>query len=240
METSKISLLVKFVDDLGGAMDVGSILMLEEIMNGFIDGLSVKREDNDISISYLNCKINRRDDNTVGFIWLLPSYSSRQIINFHSNHSNYMKKNVVKEYIISSAIKISTDENIFKTIMNLKKTLRRSNYPDNFFHNYIHQSMDNLGYLEIASTIGSPSQLFDFKRELMVKQMGIRNSNVHRNDGVKKRRLDRFISIPFNRILFQRSEFQNNFCFQKNFKRISDFRLTTMDYITLLDWYWLT
>lgn len=47
IEQDKISFLVKFVVDIGGAMDNDTILAFEEMLNGIVDGLTVKRENED-------------------------------------------------------------------------------------------------------------------------------------------------------------------------------------------------
>lgn len=104
IEKDKISFLLKYVDYIGGEMDDETILVLE-FLKSIVDGLSIKRTDGDDQqrVSYLNCKMNKRDDNSDGSSWWQKSYSSCHIMNFYSNHSNY----VVKEYITTSPFKKS-------------------------------------------------------------------------------------------------------------------------------------
>lgn len=120
IEENKISFLFKYIDDLSGAMDTDTIQIFENLLNSAINGLMVKREgeDEENSVSYLNCKINRREDNTIGLIWWQKPYSARQILNLHSNHPYHMKKNIIKEYI-DNTIRITTDEHLPKAISEL-------------------------------------------------------------------------------------------------------------------------
>lgn len=131
-------------------------------------------------------------------------------MNFHSNHPKYMKRNVVREYI-TNAIKITTDENIFKSVMNIKKILRRSSYPENFYKNFIFQSLSNLAIFQPSVSVGAPDMI-DFRRELLMRQFGegefnkIFNSEIENTKEKKKQKNGyRFVAIPFNRILFQKS-----------------------------------
>lgn len=136
MDKSKISFLVKFVDDLGGAMDVEIIPIIENHLNSVIKDLHVERTDEDEqkSVSYLNCKLIRREDNTVGFAWRHKYYASRQILNFHSNHPLVIKQNVIKEYI-KNALEVTTDDYVYKSVCEIEKVLKRSCYPKKFYIN---------------------------------------------------------------------------------------------------------
>lgn len=168
-EEDKLLFLFKYLDDRSGAMDVDVINNFELLLNA--NGLSVKREDEDNSVSYLNCKMNRRVDNTIGMAWWQKCYSSKQILNFHSNHPLYMKKNVVKEYI-NNALKITTDEHLSETIINLMKTLRRISYLDNFFKKLIFNSINDLKKsAAVTSVIGSVDAVFDYEKEILVRSL---------------------------------------------------------------------
>lgn len=220
IEENKISFLFKFVDDLGGAIDADTIPIFEDLLNNAISGLSVKREDEDEnkSVSYLNCKMNRREDNSIGFIWWQKSYSSRQIMNFHSNHPYYVKRNVVREYI-SNAIRITTDEHLSEAVCELMKTLKRSSYPENFIMPLIFQTIKSLKSSDFSSTFGSPDCSFDCEKELSVRRLGrlglfneMEQNELKKKQVIKRKvkRLDRpeqkrYVTMPFNRLLFMNS-----------------------------------
>lgn len=219
---NEFSFLVKFVDDICGAMKVEAAKKFEELMNNIVEGLSVKREDEDESgsVTYLNCRIIRRTDNTIGFSWWQKPYSSQQILNFHSNHPVYMKRNVVEEYI-SNAIKITTDDNVFKTVMNLKKILKRSNYPQNFYLKFIQRTLISLGRLHNYDSVDHPDPI-ELKEELLLKQYGegeyrkfrkicMTNPSNHRKRKTKKIEVKiktkrNFISTPYNENIFQKTQ----------------------------------
>ncbi len=141
-------------------MDSEIIPVFEAYMNDMIPGLKIEREDEDEnnSISYLNCKMNRREDNTIGFVWWHKEYSSRQILNFHSNHPLFMKRNVVNE-CIKNALSITTDDYLFKAVSDVKKILRRSSYPETFFLGYLNQALENLMKIEISSMTGAETKI---------------------------------------------------------------------------------
>lgn len=215
-QKNEISFLVKFVDDIASAMDTKIISKFEEILNSTISGLYVKREDEDEnrSISYLNCEINRREDNTIGVKWIQKKYSSRQIMNFHSNQPYYMKLNVVKEYI-KNAIKITTDDHLPETITRLTKALNRSSYPNNFYEKFIVESLWNTGKLQTTSEIDNPDEKLNCEMELLstcLKEGTIDNNSQiqslvkhNKKKGQNPTRKPKFIPMPFNNNLFKRS-----------------------------------
>lgn len=81
IDKNKITFLVKFLNDIGGAMDIETISTFESYLNGIVDNLHVDREDEDEkrSVFFLNCKMFKREDNIVGFSWWHKPFSSRQI-----------------------------------------------------------------------------------------------------------------------------------------------------------------
>lgn len=211
IDKDKISFLVKYVDDLGGAMDESIISVFESHLNGIVSGLRVEREDedNERSITYLNCKLRRRTDNTIGFSWWNKPYSSRQILNFHSNHPYHTKWNVVKEYI-KNALAITTDECVSTTVSELKTILRRSSYPNNFFEKYIFESLMDLGKLNVSSESGSTDNNLDCERELLLRwgrklPTKIMEKNNQNSNGAIRRKNEKFVKIPFNKSLFRSS-----------------------------------
>lgn len=130
-----------------------------------------------------------------------------------------MKRNVVYEYI-RNAIKISTDEHVFKTLTKVKRTLRRSNYPEHFYKTFMLESITNLGKLQDVGLVGNPEAI-DFRTELSIRHFG--NGEFHkaitgmnktfktlknRKSGVKKRPKgnSRFVSIPFHEAIFRRTK----------------------------------
>lgn len=205
IEENKISFVVKFVDDLGSAMD-----------SNMVKDLRIDREDEDEgqSVSYSNCKLIRRKDNTIGFVWWQKPYSSKQILNFHSNHPLIMKRNVVCEYI-KNALTITTDDYIFKAVAGLNSVLKRSSYPENFFKNYVLETLKNLQQLQVSSILGCTNKEFNFENELLsrwIKTIPEENVkimkckvNKYNNKGQRSSQLKWFITIPFNNKLFDRA-----------------------------------
>lgn len=173
---TEISFLFKYVDDISGAMIEKSVETLEMKLNSAIRGLKVKREvENEMrSISYLNCEINRREDNTIAMKWCQKGCSSRQILNFHSNHPYHVKMNVVREFI-DRAIRVTTDDHMNETVKKLMVTMNRSSYPPNFYEKLIANSLRAVGKLQTTSIVGNPDNQFDCEMELFVRSLGGKN-----------------------------------------------------------------
>lgn len=223
VEERKITFLVKFVDDIGGAMDVDTIPIIENFLNNIIEDLRVVRTDEDEfkSLSYLNCKLIRREDNTISFAWWHKSYASRQLLNYHSNHPHTMKQNIIKEYI-KNALSITTDDYIYKSLCEIEKVLKRSSYPEAYYLHYLSKSLKNLSKLQDLSSVGCIDNNFCPENELMLRWIGKtrmnfynkRNSNVNITKYKKAKttknqnlfRKMKYIAIPFNENLFRRSE----------------------------------
>lgn len=75
-------------------------------------------------------------------IRLVSVGGKKLILHFHSIHPLYMKKNVVREYV-NNALKITADDHLVKAVFELKKTLRRSSYPESFYSEFISQFLNN-------------------------------------------------------------------------------------------------
>lgn len=112
-------------------------------------------------------------------------------------------------------MKISTDENVFKTIMNVKKILRRSSYPENFFMKYVAKFVTDLEVFHDVEDVGNPDPI-DFKQEMIARHFGVGEYHKFENGNygngkycngknMKSTNNKRFVKIPFNKILYRKS-----------------------------------
>lgn len=142
-KTEEISFLCKNVDDIFTAVDSEIIDNLQDEINSQQTGLKVKieRENQLHEVNYLNLTIGRyhNENNIIHLKWWQKDCSAKHILDYHSFHLIRIKDSVVQEFI-NSALSITSVQHWQKTIKNIRITLRRSNYPNKFINEKIHNA----------------------------------------------------------------------------------------------------
>lgn len=180
MDKNHIPFICKYVDDFAAIIEKTSIEMFERKMNQTMPDLPIERSDEDKrgNITYLDIKITRNDDGNLDTEWWQKECSTRQILNFHSNHPTFMKRNMVKEFI-RHAITITSPNRHRATIQRLTHTLRRSSYPKNFILKQLKHILEEIGSIITTSHVGNPDPTFDFNKEIDTRKQA--NTNKYLN-----------------------------------------------------------
>lgn len=130
----EISFIYKYVDDFIGAIK----RYIDEVQRVIVSlhtgmKLKVQLEDEENEVVYLQTKIGRDlvNGNSIHVRWHQKDYCAKRILDFHAFHQWQMKDNVVKEFV-KSALQLSSTQHWKYVIRNLRKTLRNSNYPNQY------------------------------------------------------------------------------------------------------------
>lgn len=136
-DAESISFLYKYVDDVFSSIREENIVMVKEKVSRSVGmELTITEENDECEIEFLDCIFRRNPDLTISSRWMKKNYSSKSILNFHSNHPIAMKKNVITElirhaFLVTSPVFFEDTRNL------LSDVLRRSSYPEAIIKAYI-------------------------------------------------------------------------------------------------------
>lgn len=155
MGNSRMPLLCKYIDDFATLIREEDALAFENHLCSKIPELPLKRNppEGDGSVCYLDVRILRLDGEFLTE-WWQKDCSNKKILNFHSHHPVYMKRNIVISYI-KHALDVTSKSRYQNVIRAVQKTLRRSSYPRNFVSKCLKSVLNDIGGIFVTSTYGT-------------------------------------------------------------------------------------
>lgn len=110
-DASDISFLFKYVDDIVSSAHPDRSAQLLSSISADVVGMDItlSAEDENSSVTYLDCNMKRNPDGTISTSWSKKSYSSCSILNKHSYHPEVMKENSVRE-LVRHAFSVTTED----------------------------------------------------------------------------------------------------------------------------------
>lgn len=153
----EISFIFKYVDDIVAAIDKDRVFAIQQAIESLTSGMKLKLtyENEEGEVDFLQLKIRRNhEDNILDIKWIQKEYSARHILDFHSFHPRRMKDSVINEYI-KNALKLTSVKHWNSTIIELRKTLRNSNYSNAIVEGKINFTVDALKNKNKRSRIGA-------------------------------------------------------------------------------------
>jgi len=188
--TQKISFIFKFVDDIFAAMHKDSINDFHETMHENMRGMNLVRTDENEckEVEYLDCIFTRNEsDNTISYRWTKKDYSSLIILNFHSNHPEHVKRNILTE-MIKHAFHVTSVIFLPKTRDLLETIFKNSSYPYQYYTTMIDDYLNDRNYH--AERIQKPENLDETTNPQNTMQ--------------EKKRSANYVSCPYYRPLVER------------------------------------
>lgn len=132
-----ISFFYKYVDDIFTSIKEDCINIIKEKISKFVGmELTITEENKDFEVEFLDCVFRRNNNFSVSSRWMKKKYSSKSILNFHSNHQISTKKNVIIE-MINHAFAVTSPVFHDETKALLTDVLRRSSYPEAIIKSYV-------------------------------------------------------------------------------------------------------
>lgn len=154
--TEIVSFLSIFVDDIGCSVQRDRIDTFKDtIMKHCGMNLKLETENDEHSITYMNMAIHRypEEGNILRMNWWQKPQFSNKILDYHSFHPFYMKKNIVTDYV-KNAFRVSSQCFWDMTAEKLTEVLRNSNYPMRMVRKIIVNVRQQIGTEKLSSEVG--------------------------------------------------------------------------------------
>lgn len=158
----KLIFIYKFTDDIISCIDDDYVQTMRLAISNFSSDINLKTtlENDDLEVVFLNTTVKKvpyHDDYRITLKWFQRESSCLRILDFHSAHPYYMKRNVINEYV-KTALQITTPECWESTILDLHATLKNSNYPSRLIKKAITNMKNLLGSITVTSEIGETDE----------------------------------------------------------------------------------
>lgn len=137
-DATVISCFYKYVDDIFSSIHGVAVEYVKEMIEIETNmEITLTEENGDNEVEFLDCIFKRCPDGSIAYRWFKKSCSSLSILNYHSAHPGFMKRNTVRQ-MIARARRLTSPQFASNTDQLLRKILWNSSYPDSYINEEMH------------------------------------------------------------------------------------------------------